>query len=342
MANPVQFKASAPTIPAVQKDNFYIGTAASTAYGPTSATDYFAGKTPPSSEYVSYINKASGGPSIRVYDSTTIMPYFKDLGYVTAESSQFGRGFSSASLQNDICITNKDLEGFYPGTSAGDLSLHMDAGFTPCFASGSDTATAIGKVGFVGTLEGTTEINSRQRYFSSDGGYILFQSSNRDKITTNLTNNSLFQSPFTLQFWVYINSAQSDAMLFYKAPSNGLDNSLEISIGVSNKITITVGTDTRATSTAVITQNAWNHITIQLTANTNYVRINDGTAETATRTAIGSALTNITSTAPVIIGSSGSTNLLNGSLAILTFYKESLSQSAQLQNWNALKSRFGL
>jgi hypothetical protein len=342
MANPVQFKSSAPTALGVQRGNFYIGTATSTGYGPTSSTGYFAGLTPPSSEYVAYQNKAEGGPSIRVFDSTEIIPYFKGFGYNVGESSQFGRAFSTASQQNDICVTNKDLEPIYPGSSAGDLTLYLDGGFTPCFASGSDTVITAGNQMVIGELTGTSSPEgTTQRYSAGNGGSISFDSSNRDKITTNLTNNSPFQSTFTMEFWVYVDGAQSNGTLFYKAPSNGQDNSLEINIASNGRINITVGADTR-TSTAALTQDAWNLLSIQLTSNANAVRVNNGTVDTATRTAIGSALTNITSTAAVLIGSEGTTNNFNGKIAVFSVYAEGLGQAAQLQNWDALKSRFGL
>lgn len=342
MPNPIQFKSSAPTTLGVQRGNFYIGTATSTAYGPTSATGYYAGLTPPSSEYVAYQNKVSDGPSIRVFDNTGIIPYFKGFGYNVGESNQFGRAFSTASQQNDICVINKDLELIYPGSSAGDLALYLDGGFTPCFASGSDTVITAGNQMVIGTLTGTNSpAGTTQRYSTGNGGSISFNSSNRDKITTNLTNNSLFQSTFTMEFWVYVDGAQSNGTLFYKAPSNGQDNSLEINIASNGRINITVGTDTR-TSTAALTQDAWNLLSIQLTSNANAVRVNNGTVDTATRTAIGSALTNITSTAAVLIGSEGATNNFNGKIAVFSLYAEGLGQAAQLQNWNALKSRFGL
>jgi len=343
MANPVQFKVGNPTVPALKINNFYIGTSTPSApYGPTTSTGYFAGLTPPSSEFVSYVDKAAGGPSVRVLDSTEILAYLKSFGFITGLNNQLGRCFSSASQQSDLCITNKDLEPIYPGTTAGKLSLYLDAGFTPCFADESDTATMQGNFQTIGELTGTSSpAGTTQRYSAGNGGAISFDGANRDKITTNLRSNSLFQSAFTMEFWVYVDGAQSDGTLFYKAPT-GTTNSLEISIVSSGKISITVGADTRTTSTATVTQDDWNLISIQLTSNSNSVRINNGTAETATRTAIGSALTNITNTAFVVIGTENGANNFNGKLAIFALYSESLGQAAQLQNWNALKSRFGL
>ena len=344
MANPVQFKASSPTIPALKINNFYIGTVGT--YGPSSATDYYASFDPTnegSNHYSVITNLLPTSPfDILVYDNDGLLSYFRGLGYDVGQSSQLGRGFSTASQQDDICVINKDLEPIYPGTTTGKLSLYLDAGFTPCFASGSDTAIIQGNFQTIGELTGTlSPAGTTQRYSAGNGGAISFDSANRDKITTNLKNNSIFQSAFAMEFWVYVNGAQSDGTLFYKAPT-GTTNSLEISIVSSGKISITVGADTRTTSTATVTQDDWNLISIQLTSNSNSVKINNGTAETATRTAIGSALTNITSTAAVVIGTENGANNFNGKLAIFALYSENLGQAAQLQNWNALKSRFGL
>ena len=347
--NPVQFASSNPSTPAVKINNFYIGTVGN--YGPSSITNFYAGiENPPPKDLTIYRSDGSNGLFLLTFNGPSgtdyegdITPYLKNLGYVTGENNQFGRTFSTASQQDDICIVNKDLESISLGSTVGKLSFYLDGGFTPCFASGSDTIIVQGNNQFTGTLTGiASPAGTTQRYSAGNGGSISFDSSNRDKITTNLTNNSLFQDTFTMEFWVYVDGAQSNGTLFYKAPSNGQDNSLEISIGASGRITITVGADTRTTSTAALTQDAWNLLSIQFTSNTNAVRVNNGTVEAATRTAIGSALTNITSTAAVLMGSEGTTNNFNGNIAVFSLYSEGLGQASQLQNWDALKSRFGL
>jgi len=341
MPNPVQFKVSSPTIPTLKINNFYIGTIGN--YGPSSTTDFYASYESGSDQYSVITNDSITPFYIIVYGESQMIPFFKRLGYSVGESNQWGRAFATASRQDDICIVNKDLEPIYPGSAVDKLSFYLDGGFTPCYASGSDTVIVQGTNQFTGILSGTSSPEGNlQRYSAGNGGSISFDSSNRDKITTNLTSNSVFQDEFTMEFWVYVDGAQSDGTLFYKAPSNGLDNSLEIKIVTSGKIQITVGTDTRSTTTATVTQDAWNLLSIQLTSNANAVRINNGTAEIATRIAIGSALTNITSTAAVLMGSEGATGNFNGKIAIFSLYTERIGETPQLQNWNALKSRFGL
>ncbi len=343
MPNPVQFSSTNPTPQSLKINNFYIGTVGN--YGPSLTTNFYASFDPTdegSGNYSVITNDNTTPFYISVYNESQLITYFKGLGYSVGETNKFGRALSTASLQDDICVVNKDIEPIYTGTSTDKLAFYLDAGFTPCYASGSDTVLVQGTSQFTGTLSGTSSPEGNlQRYSAGNGGSISFDSSNRDKITTNLTNGSIFQSSFTMEFWVYVDGAQSNGTLFYKAPSNGLDNSLEISIASNGRINITVGADTR-TSTAALTQDAWNLLSIQLTSNTNIVRINNGSVDTATRTAIGSALTNITSTAAVLMGSEGTTNNFNGKIAIFSLYEGTLSQAPQAQNWNALKSRFGL
>ncbi len=343
MPNPIQFSATNPNRVALKVNNFYIGTLGN--YGPSSTTNYYASFDPTDqgSDNYSVITNDSINPFyIIVYGESQMVSFFKGLGYSVGESNQLGRGFSTASQQDDICIINKDLEPINLGSSQGDLALYLDGGFTPCYANGSDTCVMQGGNQVIGTLSGTSSPEgTTQRYSAGNGGSISFDSSNRDKITTNLVNNSLFQDTFTMEFWVYVDGAQSDGTLFYKAPSNGLNNSLEINIASNGRINITVATDTR-TSSPALTQDAWNLLSIQLTSNTNSVRINNGTVDSATRTTIGSALTDITSTAAALMGSEGTTNNFNGKIAVFSLYSESLGQTAQLQNWDALKSRFGL
>ena len=160
--NPVQFSSSNPSIPAIKVNNFYIGTVG--AYGPSPITNFYAGiENPPPKDFTIYKSNGSNELFLLTFDGPSgadfegdITPYLKNLGYITGENNQFGRALSTASQQDDICITNKDLEPIYPGSQSGRLSFYLDGGFTPCFASGSDTTIVQGNNQFTGTLTGTS------------------------------------------------------------------------------------------------------------------------------------------------------------------------------------------
>jgi hypothetical protein len=93
--NPVQFSSTNPTRPSIKTSNFYIGT--SGPYGPTSVTDFYSGITPPSGEYTVYQDKPTLGPSIRIFDGTTIYLFLK-FGIHNNEDRNFQQTFQTASV----------------------------------------------------------------------------------------------------------------------------------------------------------------------------------------------------------------------------------------------------
>ena len=62
MPNSIKYSASAQSL-ALKKGNFWIGTG-DVGKGPTSTTDYYNGITPPLGGYTIYVNKGSNGPAI--------------------------------------------------------------------------------------------------------------------------------------------------------------------------------------------------------------------------------------------------------------------------------------
>ena len=328
--NPVQFSPTNPNRPSFKTSNFYIGTSGS--YGPTSVTDFYVSLTPPSGEYTVYQNKPTLGPSIRVFDSATIVPFLKGLGYTTTTDRQFQQAFQTASYTNDICVMNKDLEAIVP-----DVRFHMDAGFSPCLVSSSQFFYSLGPDRFEGRLYPDT--SSGSMYSEDNGGYVSVRSSNSSYIETDYSSPTRFQSEFSLSFWTYLSGSQgTDTRLFSKS---GGSNGLGVIIN-GDKVKVRVGSDTADfTSAGTLNTNSWNNIVINCEALSTSVSVNNGNLRTIAR--VSPNLSTITSTDNIILGSlEGTSNFLNGGIATVSMYQRILTLTEIETNWDALRSRFGL
>ena len=95
----------------LKKGNFYIGTG-DVGKGPTSNTGFYNGITPPVGGYTIYINKANGGPSIRVAANTNelirITNQISGQSYTSREEclAYFASQTDKIVLSGDIPIIN--------------------------------------------------------------------------------------------------------------------------------------------------------------------------------------------------------------------------------------------
>ena len=336
--NPIQFSSTKPALPSLSNGNFYIGTAGD--YGPSNISGFYAGLTPPSGQYAVYVGSTPLTTTVRAFSSKTeLVTYLKGFGWEVKGNRQFPMALQTASFTNDICVVNKDIEPLFIGDR---MNFHFDAGFTPCFASGSEHIYTLNNQ-IVGELFPGN--SSGSRYSEDNGGYIDFNSSRNEHIDTNYTQPASFRSPFSLNFWVYLSGSQgTDTRLFSKAPLGG-NNGFEVGID-GNKIFITVAGNTNTfdqIGDPTPTLNDWNFISISCNSNTDFLSINGGSTTSRSRIGIGSNITDITSTRSVRLGSyAGASNFLNGGIAIFSMYTDVLNSSNILQNYNACASRFGL
>ena len=123
MPNSIKYSTSAQTL-ALKKGNFWIGTG-DVGKGPTSATDYWNGITPPSGGYTIYLNKASGGPSIytAANDAALISLTNKIAGASYTTKNQCLNYYAE---QTDKVVINSD----YPAIITSGLDMAMDSSST--------------------------------------------------------------------------------------------------------------------------------------------------------------------------------------------------------------------
>lgn len=333
----IQFASSNPPSPSFQKgsNNFYIGPGA----GPTSITGFWNGIDPPAGGFAVMENKATQGPSIRLFENTSSLNDFLGLKY--AQGDTIYENLQRTKAIDDIAVINLTPEWI----SLSDLFYHFDAGFLPSYMSGSGTWYNLSP-GNNATTFGTIRPAAVADIFDpADSGSLVFNGSNRD-VDMNLTNNSRFQSSFTLSFWIDNNGNTSNGRILDKADAvtgtghNGI--SVYTAIEGTGRFTVYTVIDNTVTKfdANVFDDGEWNKIDIVFT-NTDITLYKNG-ASGQDKTNL-SNLSNITAANPLYIGSHDATsNFYNGKIAMASMYTRALSGTEINSNYNLQKVRFGI
>ena len=327
MPNSIKYSVSAQTL-ALKKGNFWIGTG-DVGKGPTSTTDYYNGITPPSGGYTIYLNKASGGPSIYCPAN--------DAALISLTNSIAGASYTTAAQCLDYFATQTDKMVFnsdYPAVVTNGLVLNLDAGFTPSYPTTGTTWYDLSGNGNNGTL-----VNS-PTFSSSNNGVIVFDGVD-DRIFI-LNNNSFnVADNITLEMWVKLQVSQSnnlgflikytgnDGYLFYV--TNNSDKAFAFDYRNRD------GTYYRTIGTTNIQDGVWKCLTVQKSGLYSRVYINS----TLEGTTVASTVGDMSSNVDLNLGTDFST-YMNGQMGSFRIYNRALTQAEITQNYNAIKSRYGL
>jgi hypothetical protein len=328
MPNSIKYSASAQTL-ALKKGNFWIGTG-DVGKGPTSTTDYYNGITPPAGGYTIYLNKASQGPVIYSVGS--------DADLISLSNRIAGQTFETAAAalawfatQTDKMVFNTDL----PAIVTNGLILNLDAGFTPSYPKSGTTWYDLSSGSNTGTLINGPTFNS------SNGGTIVV-----DAIDDTIQVNYNFAQHSTITINFFANSSYNNESMIWSMGGNGPDWYIKADTMGYNSY----GGDTYGLSTSQINslglRNNWRMITMSYTQNAavsnNKVYVN-GVEQTTSQQLGG---TNGMSFNNQIFFTSaygsGSGYNLSATVGYISIYNRLLTSSEVLQNFNALKGRFGL
>jgi hypothetical protein len=235
-----------------------------------------------------------------------------------------------------------------PGIITDGLVFYADAANPRSYISGSTTTDSLTDNSYKGTL--TNGIN-----FSADNQGVLDFDGVDDYISSSYTNIDIQpQDAFTCGAWIYHSKNNSIQFIL----------SFEISLGVgaiplyiwdTNKVRFGVA-DTRVSggnayvkeSIDPLPLNEWYYVVCVKNPTPLGPPHLDGTmywngVEVSTRNAFNGAITSTTN-GNLIIGKRGAVNtsFFGGDLSSLKLYNRALSADEVLQNYNALKGRFGL
>jgi hypothetical protein len=293
-------------------------------------TSFFSGITPPSGGYSLYLNKASGGPSIYCpsNDTQLINITNKNIAGTVASPANYNTAAQCLDYfagQTDKLATNFD----YPNVVNSSSLLNLDAGFV-----GSYPTTASTWYDISGNTNNGTLTNGPV-FTSANTGSFIFDGTD-DFVSAGSLN---LRQNFTLAGW-YKPSVLNGFAIFgqgTQAANVGLHiwyiNNSQIRFGMfANDTDFTVSTSVNNWYYIACTYNNSSPFTKQLYIN--------GVAQSGTPAQVQSAYTG---TGILRLGATYSSggNYASGSFAYMTLYNRILSSTEVLQNYNALKGRFG-
>ena len=349
MPNAIKYNTSAETL-ALKKGNFWIGTG-DVGKGPTSSTGFYNGITPPSGGYTIYLNKASGGPSI--YTVSSVAQLTGLTSTIAGQSlTTSGACLNYFATQTDKMIFNIN----YPAIVTNGLVLNLDAGFTPSYSQSGVTWYDVSS-----SVNNCTLING-PTYSTSQGGGIQFDAT--DDYATIPDSNSLdLASELTLSLWFnrgdILPTSGDQQQLFMKGNSNVTNDPMNYAIELRGA---TGGGQYRwagpvsgtynqfGPSSQVLFANQWYNLVYTHISTNQPVGYLNGVKQTNWAMTFGLATRPLepNNFIATISGDGARTDpatrpaSFNGIMSIVQLYNRALSETEVLQNWNALKGRFGL
>lgn len=229
---------------------------------------------------------------------------------------------------------------FSPKIVTNGLVLALDAANTKSYISGSTTWNDLTPNGNNGTLTNGPTFNS------GNGGSIVFDGTN-DYIDIN-NSTSLNPTVISIGSWFYLNSLVVNQNIISKGYTSisppYISYSLKMNdISPFNIVAIQAsinGTAKELLSTTTFTTGIWYYVIGTYDGSIFKLYIN-GVQEPNTTSAVGSISSYNT---PIQVGRWGTqgSQYLNGKVSIAQIYNRALSATEILQNYNTLKTRFGL
>jgi len=298
----------------------------------------------------------------------------EDLGYVIAYSSVAGNrthkrgselapnaiGFIRSSAKTDasfVDLVNRNFNKSYSLDSSGAVSaknylntngywtswlspivtsgliMNLDAGNTASYPGTGNIWYDLSGNGYNGTL------TNGPTYNSSNGGSIVLDGTN-DYIN-GASISSQLTGDITVEAWIKISTAPSD---WVRVIGTGANPSGNRTFGLWYDINRRLlwqrygATDPGIQPANVLSYNTWYNIVATTSGNSHTVYINGASVGTATANGPWSA-----SNESITLGSAVSIHAyLTGNMAVSRIYNRGLSSNEVLQNYNAIKSRFGL
>ena len=222
-----------------------------------------------------------------------------------------------------------------PSIVVDGLVLNLDAANTKSYVSGSTVWTDISRGGNNGTLVNGPTFNS------GNGGSIVFDGTNDycQTVSNPITNNS----SFTLAGWFNLTTLGVRPLIDGGNLGSGLGG-YTLSIDNSNRIYMACDAGYKTITTS-INVNQWYYIVGVATFGTPYtiniyVNTNLGTTFASSNSNSMTNTLNYVRLGQAIAGRG--TRSYIGNIAQTQIYNRALSQQEITQNYNSLKSRFGL
>lgn len=333
MPNPIKYNTDTESN-ALKIGNFWIGTD-DVGKGPTSITGYYNGYTPPTGGYTIYVNKASGGPSIRTASNDSelisITNNIAGTSYTTIdECFDYFRG------QNDKFVLNKDFDPII----TDNLVLYLDTAYSPAFYSGSSNWYDLVNTDYSASLIGN------MTYASTYGGVLSAEGSQTSNYIIlpyrALGDDIISNNAWSLDCWIRLDSTSGTTYLFSTATSSGGSNGWIMQVA-GGKV-FPWNENREDGGGAPYTAGETLHITLSISNGKMYIYKN------GSYTGRYGFAKNIEGAYAWVLNQEqdGTLSGFDASQATdmgiysIKVYNKTLSASEVLQNYNAQKSRFGL
>lgn len=225
-----------------------------------------------------------------------------------------------------------------PTIVTNGLVLHLDAGNIASYpGTGTTWFDISGNSGNDGTLTNGPTFNS------SNGGSIVFDGVN-DGVQLAGTNFSLNQ--MTISAWNFSSNYAQNGFIFEKTTNGSVNTQYSLFFNGDNTIyyrTYGLSTTDLAvnTTTAGIVNNQWNNIVATWDGTNKRIYVN-GVLSATSANLTGTVTQNTTGPAYIGIYGSFAGYPFSGRIATTYLYNRALTLSEILQNYNLLRSRFGL
>jgi hypothetical protein len=221
----------------------------------------------------------------------------------------------------------------YPNIVTSGMVLNLDAGYVPSYPRTGTTWSDLSGNNNNGTLVNGPTFNS------NDGGYISFDGTNDYVASFGTAIVPGGATSYTVSVWVYRNRNNVGSEEVLSQWTNATSSNAFF-FGFNNSNVRFSDNWNNVSVTGAGTTGVWmNLIGVNLGGSNAYIYLNGSLSATK-----GSALT-YTGTGPFLIGRQGEFvggEYFGGRISSVMVYNRALSAQEVLQNYNVLKTRFGL
>lgn len=324
---------STSTNGSIYKGQFTVGVNTNVDFGPTSATSFWNGVIPSSGGYTIYQNKAANGPSIRTAaNDSSLVSILQSMG---STGSTAANVLDWASQQSNIMVANID----YPSIVTSGMVLSYDAGYVSSYPTTANLWRDLSVSNITGNL------TNGPTFSSVSGGSITFDGTN-DYVDCGNISSIINTTTITFSVWLKLAATGVNKCILGNEPyySNGiLVNPVGFGLRqrTNNSYQLSLGTNTfpPIEYVPVITTTNWHNVSVTTDGTTARMYINGGFVKS------GGCTNTIGSTVSFVLGrvqTPTPAEYWGGNMAAFQLYNRTLSATEVLQNYNALKSRFGL
>jgi hypothetical protein len=228
---------------------------------------------------------------------------------------------------------------FSPKIVVGGLVLYLDAANSRSIVSGSTTWTDLSKNGNNGTLVNSPTFNS------GNGGSIVFNGSSQ-YVNLGNTNISLPVN-ITINAWIKPTILSDYRNILTKEGATSIDLDYGLTTSPNGNLYFWFNNGSfrihESTTSTMNQTNVWYNVTSVFDDTNNNVKLYVNSNQIYSASETTSMLVHSNSNLLVGWRNSLATNQsFSGNIALVQLYNRALSASEVLQNYNALKSRFGL